>query len=128
MEEEQKNQEAAPPRPQWQIDFNNVCRELRYKMDGWMTYGFGRMEPSPFMMLALRSAQLSRMWMGRVLAAVGEAYPYPASSDPTSQAVEKPADTMEEFDDTIYRGFVEIRDCLAMSKFLRSLMGMAEEK
>lgn len=66
-------------------------KEQRVVIDGIFNL-IGELPKSREVALAITSAQLAKMWLGKVLQAMEAANPYPESKDPNSQKIEPTAD------------------------------------
>lgn len=77
----------------------------RIKLDGYAG-AINRLNGSRELSLARTAAQASRMWLGQVLNAMNEAYPYPESKDPETGNYINSRPTDGGFH--IYDGYTEI--------------------
>ena len=59
-------------------------------------WSIGILNPSREVSLAYTNTQRSKAWLGKVLQTAGAENPYPQSSDPQSNVIEKQADVPEE--------------------------------
>lgn len=123
MEEAKENMNAWTPQSKppvsiddWKGNMMYFITRMRKEMDELLNQ-WDRLVPGPYPALSKQSLQLSRMWLGKVLGAMGKDYPYPDSTNPGSKVIEKATDKADEIIYTRYRTFTT---CLEVVKELRS--------
>lgn len=66
-------------------------KQLRIKIDG-LTELTQSLDKSREIALTITSLQLTKMWLGKILGELGQAHPYPESTNPSNEIIEAAVD------------------------------------
>lgn len=98
-------------------------KQLRVNLDGNAKLIAGLI-PSREVALARTACELSKMWLGKALQAIGTANPYPDSKDPSNEKIEPTADVFTRINNLgEYDNYSHIQKVKHIRKQLESIDG-----